>query len=1144
MQDTDIQQMTTEQIYSRGKMLYNLGNVQDMQILDESAGKGGFEAQVYGNSGRIMKVRVQMQTDPEKLLSASCTCDRFHEGGSICKHLVAAMLRYSHVQNMIASRKAHPVAKISVEIPKGIDPATLHKTSAPEMMEWTNVSDGSVVETETIRSSGRAGWKQESIFAKPAPEKHINTHPTDPRLHQLLLQNGKKRQRYFLEKGIRGQVHLYPQLNAFAEDALTLSFKIGSKRPYVLSNLAEFCDNIAGGVMKRYGKNLAFTHQLSAFDEESRQMVQFLMQSKAEKEEAQRGNYIHSYYSTANDFGKELTLRGKALDEFMQLCIKGGIDVVTDLYEDPEHYVIEEKKPLCKLYLTGSAHGIVMRTLHYPLYEGLKYHYLFRAGTIYRFPVEESTTLREVRRYLNTCGSAGIFVSREDLPMLCRDMLPQLRELYAIEEENFHAEDYLPPEVKFELYIDLEEGDVLTCRALAVYGEEKCNIFSGDSLFEKRDMEQETEAKSFIAQFFPGVDKNRQLALSAYDDDELYEFLTTGMDELSQLGIIYISDALKKAQILTSPKISAGVTMKGNLLELRVESDDLTQAQIREILSRYHRKKKFYRLKSGEFIRMEEEQTGKLIQLLDDVGVRAADMKKDGIVLPRFRALYLDGMTKEEGISEFTRDSDFRLLIRNMKSVEESEYEVPQSLRKVIRDYQKIGFRWLETLHHNGFGGILADDMGLGKTLQIIAFLKAEKNDAENRRTLIVCPASLIYNWQKEIEHFAPDLATRLIIGTAAERAQLLKEAAEDEILITSYDLLKRDITEYEEMDFFCEVIDEAQFIKNQATQAAKAVKAIRAGTRFALTGTPIENRLSELWSIFDYLMPGFLFSYQTFREELESPIVESRDEKALARLHRLIAPFVLRRLKKDVLKDLPDKMEEVVYANLEGEQKSLYQARVGAMIHALENKTESEVRESRIQILAELTHLREICCTPSLVYEEYHEEAAKVAMCMELLHRAIDGGHKVLVFSQFASMLNILTAAADQDGISYYLLRGDTPKETRMENVQSFQQGERDVFFISLKAGGTGLNLTAADIVIHFDPWWNIAAQNQATDRTHRIGQQNVVTVYQLIAKDTIEEKIIEMQQKKQALAEEVLGGENLSGGALNKEELLKLLA
>ena len=338
-------------------------------------------------------------------------------------------------------------------------------------------------------------------------------------------------------------------------------------------------------------------------------------------------------------------------------------------------------------------------------------------------------------------------------------------------------------------------------------------------------------------------------------------------------------------------------------------------------------------------------------------------------------------------------------------------------------------------------------------------------------------------------------------------------------------------------------MIDEAQYIKNPGTQAAKGVKQITAGFKLALTGTPIENRLSELWSIFDYLMPGFLYTYQRFREEIEIPIVVNGDENRMQRLQRMIRPFILRRLKGEVLRDLPAKLEENVFAKLEGEQLALYDAHVQRMKESLEGKSEKEFRSEKIQILAELTRLRQICCDPGLLFEGYKGESAKAQMCMELIENAVGAGHKVLLFSQFTSMLERLAAGLKKAGIDYYMLTGSVGKEKRMQMVESFNEDDVPVFCISLKAGGTGLNLTAADIVIHYDPWWNVAVQNQATDRAHRIGQKHVVTVYKLVSEGTIEEKIIAIQERKKELAKQVLEGEGMDSVSFTKEEILELL-
>ena len=360
--------------------------------------------------------------------------------------------------------------------------------------------------------------------------------------------------------------------------------------------------------------------------------------------------------------------------------------------------------------------------------------------------------------------------------------------------------------------------------------------------------------------------------------------------------------------------------------------------------------------------------------------------------------------------------------------------------------------------------------------------------------------------------------------------------------MITSYDLLKRDSGLYQEMEFRFHIIDEAQYIKNAATQAAKAVKAVRSVTRFALTGTPIENHLGELWSIFDFLMPGFLFTAAKFKKRFESPVMREGDPEALALLKKLTGPFILRRLKKDVLKELPDKLETVLYSSMEGEQKKLYAAGALKLKEALETPGELEARE-RMQILADLMSLRQLCCDPSLCYSNYKGGSAKLETCMELLQNGTAAGHKILLFSQFTSMLSIIEKRLKKEKLDYYMLTGATPAKERMQMAAAFKRDQVPIFLISLKAGGTGLNLEAADMVILYDPWWNAAAESQAADRAHRIGQENQVTVFKLITKHTIEENILKLQEQKRMLADSVVAGAGGSFAGLTKEELLKVL-
>jgi SNF2 family DNA or RNA helicase len=398
----------------------------------------------------------------------------------------------------------------------------------------------------------------------------------------------------------------------------------------------------------------------------------------------------------------------------------------------------------------------------------------------------------------------------------------------------------------------------------------------------------------------------------------------------------------------------------------------------------------------------------------------------------------------------------FRNLVKNFKTVGDSDYELPDSLKKVLRNYQKYGYKWMRVLTENHFGGILADDMGLGKTAQVISVLLATKEETD-KPSLIVCPASLVYNWQAEFAKFAPEMTTTIIAGSQPERKELLENTGSADVLITSYDLLKRDIAEYENLEFEYQVIDEAQYIKTHTTAAAKSVKVINAAHKLALTGTPIENRLSELWSIFDYLMPGFLYSYDVFKKELETPIVKLKDEEATKRLKRMVSPFILRRLKRDVLKDLPEKLEELQYAHMEETQQQLYDAQVAHMKEMLAKQDEESFKKNKIQILAELTRIRQICCDPSLMVSNYKGESAKRSACMELVESAIEGEHKMLIFSQFTSMLELLANDLTAAGIRYYTITGATAKEKRVEMVNAFNTDDVPVFLISLKAGGTG---------------------------------------------------------------------------------------
>ena len=659
------------------------------------------------------------------------------------------------------------------------------------------------------------------------------------------------------------------------------------------------------------------------------------------------------------------------------------------------------------------------------------------------------------------------------------------------------------------------------------------------------------------------------------DGAALERLLSQGLPALRAAGALYTTPAFDGLVAPRPPKVRVGLSVKSGLIALSTIADEVPPAEVAAVLASYRRKKRFHRLKDGTFLDLQGADLSELDSVADTLGLSTAQLNAGTIELPGYHAFHLDAEVADED-----KDASFVSYLDDFRHVDPARFVVPPTLAGVLRPYQEQGFRWLCTVSERGFGGILADEMGLGKSVQLIAYLLATREQARTvGPSLIVCPASLVYNWQAEFERFAPDMRVGVVAGNPAERAAVLRGArwvagrdggaagapelaasaagaagtdgdlligSDYEVLITSYDLLRRDVASYEGRELFCQVLDEAQYIKNHTTKVAQAVKLLGARHRFALTGTPIENRLSELWSIFDYLMPGILGPYQRFQKRFEQPILDG-DESAAAGLQSFVAPFVLRRLKRDVLTDLPDKIDGVVYVQLEGEQRRLYAAHEQRLRSSLARTGEAEFRSGKLQILAELTRLRQLCCDPRLLYEDAPDASAKLAAIEDLVATCRDEGAKMLVFSQFTSFLDLIAARLRADGVAFYVITGSTPKQRRLELVNAFNADATPVFLISLKAGNTGLNLTGASVVVHADPWWNAAAQSQATDRAHRIGQTHVVSVYQVVARDTIEERILRLQKAKSALAEQFVGatsGEGSRGiASLTKDDLLALL-
>ncbi len=949
------------------------------------------------------------------------------------------------------------------------------------------------------------------------------------------------------------------------EEGYKISFRIGNGKMYVLKNFGELvsaCENHETLVL---GKRSAIHFATETFTDESRPYYEFI-KARVHEHENLRRRLIEwiGYVPSGSGAREAVALEGSAADEFYDAAEgkripfrdKTGQTDITEVVLQNVHPKVSLRTGII-LNEKGKAAGVFVEGTLPELIRGNRGLY-FRKDSSFSRLSEEDRRMLEPFMKIASGDRIHFEIGLQSLSEFYYRVLPELRNNPCIELKEMDEEavaEILPPEGTFDFLLDLEDG-VIECRAIVSYDEEKYDLLPAATAIPAwtgyRDIRQERRTAEAVGRIFPSYDPEKKIFFCEKDDDAIFRILDGGIRELMRMGNVSGTNAFNRLKIRSTPVIRIGVSVESGLLDLSIQSEDMTPEELLEVLESYRSRKKYHRLRNGDFVMLDRPDSLEMLRsVFDSMNIPVRDFVRGKLHLPLYRALYLDKMIEEhEGIAA-DRDRRFRALVKNFKTVADSDYEVPPPLVTVMRKYQVYGYKWLRTLAEAGFGGILADDMGLGKTLQMISVLLAAKENGESGVSLIICPASLVYNWQEEFRRFAPQLAVRTVTGNLLQRRDILDAAFPDpaggsessektDVLVTSYDLLKRDAAFYEGKEFFWEVLDEAQYIKNPQTAVSKAVRIIRSRHRCALTGTPIENRLSEMWSIFDFLMPGYLYGYSTFRSQIEIPVTREKNEEVTARIRRMVAPFILRRLKKDVLKDLPDKLEEVRYARFEPEQQRIYDGQVVHMRSLLE--AGADMNSRRIQILAELTKIRQICCDPGLL-AEYDGPSAKREACLELIKSAIDGGHRMLVFSQFTSMLELLEKDLAAEDIAFYRITGSTPKEERLRLVHAFNEGSVPVFLISLKAGGTGLNLTGADMVIHYDPWWNIAAQNQATDRAHRIGQTRKVTVFKLIVRNTIEDKILEMQNSKADLADAILSGEAESLGQMSREQLLELI-
>ena len=578
--------------------------------------------------------------------------------------------------------------------------------------------------------------------------------------------------------------------------------------------------------------------------------------------------------------------------------------------------------------------------------------------------------------------------------------------------------------------------------------------------------------------------------------------------------------------ITINPNITLDISQSRNgYMGMKLDIEGVDSNEYRELFSSYKNNNRLYRMKNGAYLDLKDNDLEQAFKLIDILNIYN---DFDNMKIPNNKAIYLEKLIEDEDLSFVNGSKYVSNVVKKFDKVKSKNYEIPKDLNATLRDYQVSGFEFFKTLSDYQFGGILADEMGLGKTIQTIAFLLSNKD----KKSIVITPTALIYNWKNELEKFAPTLKVGLLHAAKSEREKILDNIDNYDVILTTYTTYKNDIDKYKNISFDYCIIDEAQNIKNPDAIITKAIKNVNAKVKFALTGTPIENNLMELWSIFDFIMPGYLYNKSKFKS------IFINNDKNIIELKNLIKPFILRRTKKEVITELPDKIEQKIIIDLEKEHKRAYKGYVNLITRKIK-----ENNQDNITVFSYLTKLRQLCLSPELMVKNYQGKNSKLDVLINIINDSSD--EKILVFSQFTKVLEVIGKRLNEENISYSYLDGKTSAKDRVKLVEEFNTNNNKAFLISLKAGGTGLNLTSANIVVHFDPWWNPAVEDQASDRAHRIGQKNVVNVIKLIAKGTAEERVINLQETKKELIEDVING-NLDNSStlknLSKDDIIDL--
>lgn len=927
----------------------------------------------------------------------------------------------------------------------------------------------------------------------------------------------------------------------------SIELKIGEDKLYSLKDVETFCRAITKKQeIIEYGKQFTYDPRKYYIKDEDKALINFIKEIYLSEREGIKAFQV--FRETIE--GKKVYLSEINLKEFFRIMKNKNFEVVIDKVKY-SNVKIQDRFPELKMYLSENTEAIEVGIEgKLPIFLNRDHSIIFYEDAIYSVDEKSKSIFDPFYEELEKNDGSIRFSENfaDEVASYAIAMLNKINIKLNI-NKGVMAKIVNTP-LKAEVFLD-KLNDCIIANIKFKYNElsinplrKSKNTASNKEEIFIRDVSKELNITRLFENY--GFQTYGESYINN-SEDQIVDFFIYGLEKLQNMSAIFYSNSLKNFKVYSPSSYRGGIRINDqNFLELSFDIDGVDRAELKDVFEALRLKKKYYRLKKGGIVSLDNGAINDIANLMDYLDVNYSELLEENIKLSKYNAFYVNNVLEKSNLDFFEKSKEFERIVNSIKEIKKTSNKLPKELSKVLRKYQKVGFSWFQTLSTSGFGGILADEMGLGKTIQTIAFITSEVESG--LPVIVISPTSLVYNWKDEIEKFSPNLKTLIVIGNKAERQELLKNASQYNVILTSYPLIRNDIDDYEKIQFKYCFLDEAQQIKNPNSINAKSVKRIKAQNYFALTGTPMENSLTELWSIFDFIMPGYLLNHSKFIKKYEVPIIKNKDQKVLKELSKHIQPFILRRLKRDVIKELPPKIEHKVVVEMTEEQKKVY----ASYLVNTKREIEHEIREkgfnrSKLSILSLLTRLRQICCNPSSFIENFDGESGKILALHDILEESINNKHRILIFSQFTTVLKSIGKMLKEDKIDYMYLDGQTDIKDRSDSVNDFNSGVGDVFLISLKAGGTGLNLTGADVVIHFDPWWNPAVEEQASDRAHRIGQKKSVEIIKLIARGTIEEKIYELQEKKKQIINDIINDKNSDKNILSKiteDELRDILA